>query len=151
MAKNMFKKYTESLTREVEVGANVAGGSAVIVDGRAAVTLADAGGTSKTVTSNLPGALTSVSYTDGGVGYKDKCAVVAFDGSWLFPVTGVKDGETVPNSAGTTARGSKVYAVVASGKVTSLTLTGTGNTYFGIIDDGNVVGGVAPVQIGVPA
>lgn len=151
MAENMFKKYTESLTREIEVGANVPGGSAVLDGTRPAVTIAASGGSAITQTTNLPSNVTSISYTDGGVGYRTNCAVVAYDGSWLFPVTGVTNGETVPDAAAGTNQGTNVYAVVASGKITSLTLTDTGNTYFGKIDDGNIVDGVAPVLIGVPA
>lgn len=150
MAENMFKKYTESLTREIEVGANVPGGSLVLDGTRPAVTLAASGGSSVTETTNLPGRLTSISYTEGGVNYRTNCAVVAYDGSWLFTVTGVTAGETVGNAAAGTDQGTKVYAIVAAGMVTGLTLTSTDNTYVGIIDDGNIVAGVAPVQIGVP-
>lgn len=146
MANNMYKKYTESLTREVEVGANVPGGAAVLVDGRPAVTLAASGGSTATKTLADGSTLTT---PNGGVGYRANSAVVAFDGSWLFPVATSVDGETVPGSAAGTKRGTKVYAIVASGKVTGLTLAASGNTFFGIVDDGRIVGGVAPVQIGV--
>lgn len=146
MADNMYKKYTESLTREVEVGANVPGGSAVIADGQPAVTLAASGGSSRTITLANGDTLTQAD--KGGVGYRTNCAVVAFDGTWLFEVDGVTDGETVPDSGAGTNRGTKVYRVAADG---ALTTTAGSNVYFGIIDDGNIVDGVAPVQIGVPA
>lgn len=147
MATNMFKKYTESLTREVEVGANIAGGTALIIDGRAAVTLAASGGSSVTKTANLPGNVTSITYDNSGVGYRTNTAVVAFDGTWLFAVAGVSNGETVPDSAAGTNEGTTVY--ITSGG--ALTLTSSGNTAWGKIDDGNIVGGVAPVKIGAGA
>lgn len=148
MATNMFKKYTESLTREIEVGANVPGGSAVLDGTRPGVTIAGSGGSTRTTSLANGGTLTEPGL-GGGVGYRTNCAVVAYDGTWLFPVTGVANGETVPDSAAGTDQGTPVYAVVAGGKITSLTLTVGSNTYFGKIDDGNIVGGVAPVQIGV--
>ncbi len=151
MATNMFKKYTESLVREHEVGANVPGGSAVIIGTQPGVTLAASGGSTNTKTTNLPGDITSVTYGNAGVGFRTNAATVAFDGSWLFPVATVTNGETVPNSGAGTDAGTKVYAIIASGKVTGLTLVSTSNTYFGVIDDGNIVGGIAPVKIGVPA
>lgn len=146
MATNMFKKYTESLTREVEVGANVPGGTAVIADGQPAVTIAASGGSTRTIT--LANGDTLTQSDKGGVGYRENCAVVAFDGTWLFEVEGATDGETVPDSAAGTNRGTAVYRVAADG---SLTTTEGSNVFFGIIDDGRIVDGVAPVQIGVPA
>jgi hypothetical protein len=143
----MYKKYTESLTREVEVGANVPGGTPLLIDGRAAVTLAASGGSVVTKSTNLPGNITSVSYGNGGVGYRENCAVVAFDGSWLFPVATAVNGETVPDSAAGTNEGTTVYITGAG----ALTLASSGNTAFGKIDDGNIVGGVAPVKIGAGA
>ena len=59
---------------------------------------------------------------------------MATDGTWEFPVTGV---------TGTTKNGTKVYAVVASGKITGLTLTEGSNTPFGVIN--NRLGYVSPV------
>lgn len=153
MAENMFKKYTESLTREIEVGANVPGGTLVLDGDRPAVTLAASGGSSITETTNLPGNITSVTRTVGGVGYRTNCAVVAYDGSWLFEVEGVTDGETVPNSAAGTDQGTAVYQDAAG----ALTLDEfesdgtTATTPVGVIDDGNIVDGVAPVLIGVGA
>lgn len=144
MATNMFKKYTESLTREVEVGANVPGGSAVIADGQPAVTLAASGGSTRTVTLANGDTLTQAD--KGGVGYRENCAVVAFDGTWLLEVDGATDGPTVPDSASGSNRGTAVYRVAADG---TLTTTAGSNTYFGKIDDGTIVDGVAPVQIGV--
>lgn len=145
MAENMFKKYTESLVRVLEVGSNIAGGSPILIDTRPGVTLARSGGGSITKTTNLPGNITSITKTVEGVGYEDNTAAVAFDGTWLFAVTGVTDGATVPDSAAGTNQGTSVY--ITAGGV--LTLTSSGNTYYGRIDDGYIVGGVAPVQIGI--
>ncbi|ALJ19498.1 hypothetical protein [Microbacterium sp. No. 7] len=158
MADNLYKKYTESKTRRWDVGVGVFGGTPVInkQNGEIGVTLADSGGTTRTETSNLPGSLTSVTRRSAGVGYDSGIAVVARDGSWLFEVTGVTDGETTPNGGAGTNQGTKVYATVTSGVITGLTLAAddggspaVDNTYVGIIDDGYIVDGVAPVEIGV--
>lgn len=153
MAENMFKKYTESKTRRWNVGTNVRGGSLVINNESAevGVTIADSGGTVLTETDNLRGNLTSVSYRSAGVGYDEGVAVVARDGSWLFEVEGVADGETTGTSATGTDQGTPVYAEVTAGKVTGLTLTETDNTKVGIIDDCYIVDGVAAIEIGVGA
>ena len=148
MASNMFKKYTEALVRKVEVGTDVPGGTAIFVNGRPAVTLADSGGSSVTKTTNLPGNITSITYDTGGVTYGEGEAAVAFDGTWLFPVAGVANGDTVPDSAAGTNEGTSVYRDPDDG---ALTLTSTDNVFYGKIDAGAIVGGVAPVQIGVPA
>src|SRR5690606_5170590 len=104
-------------------------------------------GGSSTTQAGGPGAITSITFDNAGVGYREDCAVVAFDGTWLFEVSGVDDGETVPDSAAGTNRGTDVYLTSAG----ALTLTSAGNTFFGKVDDGNIVDGVAPVQIGVTA
>lgn len=148
MAENMFKKYTESLVRVLEVGANVAGGTAIIINSRPAVTLASSGGTSVTETTNLPGSITSITYEEGGAGYAANEAAVAFDGTWLFTVTGVSNGATVPDAEAGTNEGTAVYRDPDDGL---LTLTSTDNVFFGKIDAGYISGGVAPVIIGVPA
>lgn len=146
MAKNMFKKYTESLTREIEVGADVPGGTVVLDGVRPAITLAASGGSSVTETTNLPGNITSVTRTVGGAGYREDCADVAYDGSWLLPVTGVTNGATVPDSGAGTSQGTAVYRTTADG---AITLTSAGGTKIGEIDDCTIVGGIAAVQIGV--
>lgn len=140
MADNMYKKYTEAKTREWEVGSNVQAGTLVIVNDQIGVTLTASGGTTESDT--LPNGDTLV-HNIGGRGNKPDAATVATDGTWLFPVAGVTDGETVGGSG--TAKGTKVYRVTADG---SLTLTAGGNTLVGTIDDGAIVSGVAPVQIG---
>lgn len=152
MAENMYKKYDEHLTREIEVGSNVPGGTLVLDGTRPAVTIAASGGSSVIETANLPGNLTSITRTVGGVGYKEDCAVVAYDGSWLFAVEGVVAGETVAGAG--TDQGTAVYRTPAG----ALTLEAddgetvpTEYTSIGIIDDGYIVDGVAPVLIGVGA
>ncbi len=145
MASNMYKKYTESLVRPWGVGTEVDGGTLVIDadSGQAGVTLADSGGSTR-VKTHADGSVTT--YPSGGVGYPSGVAEVAVDGTWLFPVAGVTNGDTVPDSEAGTNRGTKVYRVTADG---TLTLTVGTNVYVGIIDSGRIVGGVAPVQIGV--
>ena len=140
MATNMYKKYTEAKTREWNVGSNVQAGTLVIVNDQIGVTLTASGGTTKTDT--LPNGDTWT-HNIGGVGNKTNAATVATDGTWLFTVAGVSNGETVGGTG--TAKGTKVYRVSVDG---SLTLTSGGNTLVGTIDDGVIVGGVAPVQIG---
>lgn len=144
MTTNMFKKYTESLVREWNVGASKPAGSTVIdpLSGQVGVTLVASGGTTKTTT--LPDGSTFTTAI-GGVGVKANAATVAVDGSFIYAVAGVANGETVSPGTGT-PKGTKVYRVAADG---SLTLTVGSNVYFGVIDDGNIVGGIAPVQIGV--
>ncbi len=156
MAENMFKKYTERKTRRWDVGTGVLGGTLVInkQNGEVGVTLADSGGTTRTETTNLPGRVTSVTYTSNGVGYDEGIAVVARDGSWLFEVEGVVDGETTPNSGAGTDQGTPVYRTPA-GELTLDADDGetvpTEYTPVGIIDDCYIVDGVAAVEIGVGA
>lgn len=154
MAENMYKKYTERKTRRWNVGTNVLGGSLVInaESDEVGVTIADSGGTSRTSTDEgLRGNITSVTYKSAGVGYDEGIAEVARDGSWLFAVAGVTDGETTGTTATGTDQGTPVYAEITAGKVTGLTLTATDNTKVGQIDDCYIVDGVAAIEIGVGA
>ena len=146
MANNMHKKYTESLVREWPVPAGTQSGAAVIhpVSGEIGVTLTARGDSTRP--AGIPG-VTGGTIPNGGVGNKPTAATVAVDGTWRFAVTGAANGETVAGTG--TPEGTTVYAVVAAGVVTSLTLTAGGNTAFGVIDDGAIVAGVAPVKIGV--
>lgn len=148
MATNMYKKYTESLTREWAVPAGTQSGDAVV--NAQSPTLVGVALTSRgdsTTAANIHG-VTGGTIPNGGVGNRAGGAVVAVDGSWRFAVTGAVAGDTGAGGAGTD-EGTKVYAVVAAGKVTSLTLTAGSNTLFGVIDDGVIVGTVAPIRIGV--
>lgn len=146
MATNMYKKYTEAKTREWIVPEGTKSGDLVInaKSGQVGVALADRG--DGTRAAAIPG-VTGGTAPNGGAGFRAGGAVVAVDGSWIFTVTGATNGGTGAGEAGTD-EGTKVYAVVSSGKVTSLTLTATSNTFVGVIDDGAIVGGKAPVLIG---
>lgn len=141
MATNLFKKYSENLVRSVDFGATVQSGQPRLepVSNRPVVTITATGNATKT--STVPGA--TVTYDNGGVGNGPESAAAAFDGSWLFPVAGATDGYTVEGAG--TAKGTVVY--ITSGN--ALTLTASGNTAFGRIDDCNIVSGVAAVEIGV--
>lgn len=143
MATNMFKKYTESKTREWAVPTGTQAGTLVInaQSGQVGVTLTARGDSTRP--AGIPG-VTGGTVPNGGAGNKPGGALVAVDGSWLFPVAGVTNGETGAGGAGTD-EGTEVYRIAANG---NLTLTASGNTLVGVIDDGAIVGGVAPVLIG---
>lgn len=146
MATNMYKKYTESKTRQWRVPAGTLAGDGVVnaVSGEVGVALTSRG--DATGPANIPG-VTGGTIPVGGAGNKSNGAEVAVDGSWLFEVAGVTDGDTVDTSAGT-AEGTKVYAVMSSGAIASYTLTVGTNVLFGVIDAGVIVDGVAPIKIG---
>lgn len=145
MAKNMYKKYTEAKTREWIVPTGTRSGDVVInaQSGQVGVALTDRGGSTKTQT--LPDGTTISGIPTGGVGNRVGGAVVAVDGSWILTVAGVTNGDTGAGGAGTD-EGTEVYRIAANG---TYTLTATGNTFIGVIDDGQIVGGKAPVLIGV--
>lgn len=144
MATNMYKKYTESLCREWPVAAGTQAGTVVIhpLSDQVGVTLTARG--DSTTALNMPG-VTGGTIPNGGAGNKANSATVAVDGSWLLAVATVVNGDTNPEtgSAGTPA-GTQVYRTTAG----ALTLTEGTNTPVGVIDDGVIVGGVAPVLIG---
>src|SRR6478735_3614481 len=146
MAANMYKKYTESLVREWAVPLGTKSGQVVVhaISGQVGVALGDRG--DGTRAAGIPG-VTGGTVPNGMVGVRPGGATVAVDGSWLLTVTGVTAGDTGAGGAGTD-EGTKVYAVVAGGAVTSLTLTASGNTFVGVIDDGQIIGTTAPVKIG---
>lgn len=143
MATNMFKKYTEALTREIAVPTGTAPGTPLLeaVSNRPAVTLTGSGDYTLSHT-NADGSVTSGIPTYSGTAPLG--AVAAFDGTWLLAVTGVTAGPTGSAGAGTD-KGTAVY--ITSGGV--LNLTSSGNTLFGRVDDGFIVGTTTPVQIGV--
>lgn len=144
MATNMYKKYTESKCREWPVAAGTQAGTVVIhpISEQVGVTLTARG--DSTVTAGIPG-VTGGTVPNGGAGNKSNSATVAVDGSWLLAVATVVNGDTNPETgtAGTAA-GTAVYRTTAG----ALTLTEGTNTPVGVIDDGVIVGGVAPVLIG---
>lgn len=144
---NMYKKYTESLCREWAVPAGTQAGVPVLnaQSQEKGFTLTARG---DSTTSRTLGDATISGLPNGGIGNRPGGAVVAVDGTFVYTVTGVTNGDTGAGGAGTD-EGTEVYAVVSGGAITSLTLTSTSNTLFGVIDDGVIVGGKAPVKIGV--
>ncbi len=76
-------------------------------------------------TSKTMGGMTISGISDGGESLDALRCSVDTDGSWEFAVTGV---------TGSTKNGTIVYAVVAAGKITSLTLTASTNTRFGTVN-----------------
>jgi len=145
MATNMYKKYTESKTREWPVASGTQAGTVVIhpVSNQVGITLTARG--DSTAAAGIPG-VTGGTIPNGGAGNKANSATVAVDGSWLLTVAGVTAGDTNPESgtAGTAA-GTAVYKSASDG---SYTLTASGNTKIGVVDDGVIVGTVTPVLIG---
>lgn len=143
MATNMFKKYTEGHTREWVVPVGTQSGALVLqaVSGRVGVTLTARGDAVRTRTLADGSILTNISTS--GVGNKPTTAVVATDGSWLFPVATVVNGDSTAG-AGTPA-GTQVFRVTATG---ALSLSNVAATLVGTIDDGFIIAGVAPVLIG---
>lgn len=156
MATNMYKKYTESKTREWDVVASqlpaastaVAPGVVIkhIISGEIGITLTGSG--AYAVSAGIPG-VTGGTIPAGGIGNKPNGAVVAVDGSWLLSVTGVTAGDTTLPS-GTSGRGTpsgtKVYQHNTTG---AISLTSSTATQIGVVDDGVIVGLVTPVKIGV--
>lgn len=139
MALNKIFASTQSLHRERPVTAGTQPGIPVLSGARPAVTLTAAGGSTKTQTTGLPLGMSSVTFTNGGVGNLADNATLAFDGTFEFAVTGA--------SATTTA--SDVEVFITSGGV--LTLTSSGNTHYGWTDyprDYRKEASRAPVRIG---
>lgn len=135
--------------REVwPVTTEVAVGTALLNGTRAGVAYTNSGGFTTTDTNSAKPATIS-GIPAGGVGLDALKASVATDGTYEFPVTGV----TVNGSVGLAYNGTPVYAVVASGRVTGLTLTASGNTLFGVINNPvdyvPSAAGIACVKIGV--
>ena len=141
MAKNMFKKYTESKTREWEVPEGTVSGDLVVhdVSGQIGVALTDRGDAVRPV--GIPG-VTGGTVPSGGVGNKPTAATVAVDGSWLFTITGAADGETVAGTG--TAAGTEVFQDENDAQTVAL----TGTVSVGVIDDGRIIDGVGPILIG---
>lgn len=144
MSTNMFKKYTESLTREWPVAEGTVAGDLVrnANSGQVGVALTSRG--DAVSTQSLPGGLTLSGVKTGGAGNRPDSATVATDGSWLLAVEGVTNGGTHTGGGGT-ANGTLVY----TDEDGDLSLTATDNDIAGVIDDGTIVGGIAPVKIGV--
>ena len=129
--------------REVwPVTSEVAVGTALLNGIRAGVAYTNSGGFSRVdAISGAPVTFTGI--PAGGIGLDALKASVATDGSYEFPVVG---------AGVATANGVSVYAVVATGKVTGLTLTLGTNTLWGVVNnptDYVAASGVACVKIGV--
>jgi len=131
---------TDALREVWPVTAEVAVGTALLNGTRAGVAYTASGGHT---TSESIGGMTISGIVDGGVGLDALEASVATDGTYEFPVTG---------AGPSTANGTLVYAVVSSGRITGLTLTASGNTLWGVVNnpqDYVAASGVACVKIGV--
>jgi len=119
--------------------AEVAVGTALLNGTRAGVAYTNSGGYTG---SESIGGMTVSGIPQGGVGLDALQVSVATDGTYEFPVTGA--GPTTDN-------GTAVYAVVASEKITELTLTVGTNTLWGYVNnpqDYVAASGVACVKIG---
>ena len=138
MALNKIFASTQELHRARPVPSGTQPGTPLLIGTRPAVTLTARGDATRTQTTGLPAGVTSVTYENGGAGLAADEASVAFDGTWLFPVTGA-----------TTSTASEVEVFITSGG--ALTLTSTNNTHFGWTDypkDYRKEAGKAPVRIG---
>lgn len=104
-----------------------------------AVSLTASGNGTKTQTTGLPVNVTSLTYTNGGVGLAAGEASFAFDGTFEFAVTGALT---------TTTSDVEVFIVPVGG---ALTLTAAGNVHYGWTDypkGYTKEAGRAPVRIG---
>jgi hypothetical protein len=131
---------TGALRETWDVTTEVAVGTALLNGTRAGVAYTPSGGH---VGSRVVGAVTISGIPDGGASLDALEASVATDGSYEFAVTG---------ATAATPNGTPVYAVVASGRITSLTLTSTSNTLWGVVNnpkDYDAPGAVSCVKIGV--
>jgi len=145
MAVNMYKKYAENKTREWPVASGTVAGQVVLhpISNQVGITLTARG--DATATQTFIPAITGGTIKIGGVGNKPNTAVVAIDGSWILPVVGVTAGYTNAASGGGTASGTPVY-MTAGG---TYTLTSSGNTKIGVVDDGNILANTnTPVLLG---
>lgn len=127
--------------REVwPVVAEVEAGTAILLGGRPGVAYTASGGVT---ISQVIGNITISGLPVGGVGLDDLECSAATDGTFEFPVTG---------ASASTANGTAVFAVVAAGRITGLTLTAGTNTRFGAVNnpqDYVAVGTSVCVKIGV--
>ncbi len=150
MATNIYRKLPGFRNEQWEVPAGTLAGTVVInnTDGRVGIALTSIAGANASQT--IGNATITVTGGAGGVGNAPGAAVVGVEGyDALLTVAGVANGETVGTGATGTAQGTAVYGIVSSGAITGYTLTVGSNTKIGVIADGNIVGGVAPVSIGV--
>jgi len=132
---------TDRLRENWDVVAEVAEGTAILdPSNRPGVAYTPSGG--HTISKTIAG-ITVSGFIDGGASLLPLKVTAATDGTWEFPVTGATKA---------TANGTKVYAVVAAGRITGLTLTATSNTFFGVVNNPaeyDAAGAFACVKIGV--
>lgn len=137
MALNRIFKENDRDNRVRVVAAGVKAGTPLLADGKPAVALTNRGDVAAETIAINGG--TPIVIARGGVGLADDEATVAFNGTFLFPVTGA--------TAGDTANGVAVYITSAG----ALTLTEGTNTRYGVVDrpiDWTNVAGSLPVRIG---
>lgn len=116
---------TDALREVWPVLAEVAAGTALITGtDHVGVAYTNSGAHLSTVTSVAGMAVTGI--MDGGIGLDALECSVAVDGTFEFAVTGASSA---------TANGTIVYAVVATGRITSLTLTVSTNVRFGVVNN----------------
>lgn len=136
MALNRIYKGDERNNRARVVPSGTVSGAPLLIESRPAVALTDRGDATRSFTL---GGLTVSGLPSGGVGLADTEASLAFDGTFLFPVTGA--------TAGDSAQGTVVY--ITSGN--ALTLTASGNTRYGTVDRPigfHNIAGSLPVRVG---
>ena len=148
MATNVYRKYPGFRNEQWEVPAGTLANTVVIntEDGRPGFALTSIAGANAT---NVIGNTTiTVTGGAGGVGNAPGAAVVGVEGyDVLLTVAGVTAGETVGTGATGTPQGTAVYRLTANPN--TISLTATGGVKIGVIADGNIIGTVAPVSIGV--
>lgn len=128
MAANEIYFDSEPIRRERRVGNNVAPGTPVIVQDGPGFTFTGSADFVKTRTVTAGNTTTTTSVTGGGVGLSGPdYATVTFSGTHSYPVT----GSSLTNAYDADGNGKPVYLVP---NTTELTLTETGNTFFGVVD-----------------
>lgn len=138
MALNRIYAENERNNRSRAVPENTKAGTPLIVESRPAVALTNRGDVPAETLSVNGGA--AITIMGGGVGNAADHASVAFDGTFLFDVTGATNGDS--------AQGTVVYFIVATG---ALTLTESTNTRYGTVDrpiDWSNIAGKLPVRVG---
>ena len=115
---------TDALREFWPVTVEVAVGTALIdVADRPGVAYTPSGGH---VITKTVGPVTISGFPDGGASLDPLEVSVSTDGTYEFPVTG---------ASASTPKSTKVYAVVAAGRITELTLTVGTNKFFGIVNN----------------
>lgn len=137
MALNRIYAENERNNRSRVVPAATKAGDPLLIEDRPAVALTNRGDV-PAETISINGAAAKV-IMGGGVGNAADAASIAFDGTFLFAVTGATNGDS--------AQGTAVY--ITSGG--ALTLTSSGNTAYGKVDrpiGWSNIAGKLPVRVG---